>query len=203
MGRYRTPLPGMLAAAVEAALNRALSLDPQGGQHLAGLDGKTLCLELKGLGIELHLAGDGERLEVRAESSTTPETTISGTPAALLAMAVPDWRAAGSGVQITGDAGAARTLEKLLRQLDPDWEALLVEHFGPVAGHQLWRMLADSFQGGRRVAATAADQTARFLREESGLLVTHEEMTEFTEQVDELRESLDRIETHLRRRGRP
>jgi ubiquinone biosynthesis accessory factor UbiJ len=202
MSRYLTPLPGLLASAVDTALNRAISLDDQASTRLDALHGKSVQLQLKGLGIDLYFSGLDDRLAVDAEREGEADTTISGTPATLLAMAVPDWRAPGSGVQIQGDAGAAQALEKLLRHLDPDWEALLVEHLGPVLGHQLWRMINDGMRAGRHVATTAADQTARFLREESGLLVTREEVDLFTRQVDELREAADRLEARLRRRER-
>ncbi len=202
MSRYITPLPGLLASAIDTALNRAISLDEKAAAQLSSLEGKTVCLELKGLGIDLYFTGSGPRLAIDAESGIDPDTTITGTPAALLAMAVPDWRAPGSGVQIQGDAGTAQSLEKLMRRLDPDWEALLVEHLGPVWGHQVWRMISDTVSGSRHVASTAADQTARFLREESGLLVTREEVDAFTREVDELREAADRLEARLRRAGR-
>ncbi|QOC23210.1 SCP2 sterol-binding domain-containing protein [Wenzhouxiangella sp. AB-CW3] len=203
MSRYLTPLPGLLARAIDTALARALQLDPRAADRLATLKDQSVRLELKGLGIDLFFTGSGEALSVSTESDVEPDTTISGTPAALLAMAVPDWRAPGSGVQIQGNAGTAQALEKLLRQLDPDWESLLVEHLGPVWGHQVWRMLQDSMQRGRHMAGTAADQTARFLREESGLLVRREEVEEFTVGVDELREAVDRLEARLRRERRP
>ena len=202
MSRYITPLPGLLASAIDTALNRAISLDDLAASHLSNMAGKTVRLELKGLGIDLYFTGTPDRLAVDAESDIEPATTISGTPAALLAMAVPDWRAPGSGVQIQGSAGTAQALEKLMRQLDPDWEALLVEHLGPVWGHQVWRMISDTLAGGHHVASTAADQTARYLREESGLLVTREEVDAFTREVDELREATDRLESRLKRAGR-
>ncbi len=202
MSRYITPLPGLLASAVDTALNRAIGLDENAAGRLAAMHGKTVRLELKGLGIDLYFRGLEERLAVDADSETEADTTISGTPGALLAMAVPDWRAPGSGVQIQGDAGAAQALEKLLRQLDPDWEALLVEHLGAIWGHQVWRLINDSFRAGRHATSTAADQAARFLREESGLLVTREEVDDFTREVDELREAADRLEARLRRSQR-
>lgn len=200
--RYLTPLPGMLATAVEQAIARAIALDDQATARLEPLADKQIRLELKGLGIDLHFHGREDGLGVSAESGTAPDTTISGTPLALLAMAVPDWRAPGSGVRIEGDAGTGQAFEKLLKQLDPDWEAVFVERFGPVVGHQLWRMLTDARAGARQASRTAADQTARFLREESGLLVTREEVGEFINEVDELREAADRLEARLRRRGR-
>lgn len=202
MTRYLTPFPGLFARAIDDALNRAISLDTTAGERLAELQGLTIRLELRGLGIDLYFTGQGDRLSVAAESDERPVTTIRGTPAALLAMAIPDWRAPGNGVEIEGQAGTAQTLERLLRQLDPDWQSWLVEHLGPVWGHQAWRMIRDGLETGRRVSVTAADQTARYLREESGLLVTRDEADEFIDQVDELREAIDRLQGRISRGAR-
>ncbi|WP_376689819.1 ubiquinone biosynthesis accessory factor UbiJ [Wenzhouxiangella sp. EGI_FJ10409] len=202
MTRYMTPLPGLLAAGVEQAIARAIALDPEASSRLRPLRDKRVKLELKGLGIDLFFHGRDDGLGVSAEDEARPDTTISGTPVALLAMTVPDWRASGSGVRIEGEAGTGQAFEKLLKQLDPDWEAVFVERFGPVVGHQLWRMLGEARAGARHVSTTAAEQAARFLREESGLLVTREEVDEFVSEVDELREATDRLEARLRRRGR-
>lgn len=203
MTRYLTPLPGMLAAAVEQAVARAIGLDDDAAGRLKPLRDKLVRLELRGLGIDLYFRGHEDHLTVVAEDDDAPDTTISGTPIALLAMAVPDWRAPGSGVRIEGEAGTGQAFEKLLKQLDPDWEAVFVERFGPAVGHQLWRMLRDARSGARHLSTTAADQAARFLREESGLLVSREEIDEFVHEVDELREAADRLEARLRRRGGP
>lgn len=200
--RYLTPLPSMLASAVEHGITRAITLDDESSKRLAPLRDKLVRLELQGLGIDLYFRGREDGLGVSAEDDDPPDTTISGTPLALLAMAVPDWRAPGSGVRIEGEAGTGQAFEKLLKQLDPDWEAIFVERFGAVVGHQLWRILRDAGAGARHVSTTAAEQTARFLREESGMLVSREEMGEFVHEVDELREAADRLEARLRRRGR-
>lgn len=202
MGRYLTPLPGLLARTVEQALNRAISLDAEAGPRLAAMRDRRVKLALSGIGIDLHFSGTGDRLAVEAESEHEPDTTITGSPSALLALAVPDWRAAGSGVRIEGDAGAAQALEKLMRRLDPDWEAWLVERLGPIIGHNLWRTLNDAAGAGQHLARTAADQVAHYLREESGLLVTRPEVDSFVREVDELREAVDRLENRLRREGR-
>jgi ubiquinone biosynthesis accessory factor UbiJ len=199
MARYLTPLPGLLARAMESAFNQAIALDPAAAQRLDALNGKTVKLVLDRLGIDLFFIGQGQRLAVVAESDIEPATTIQGSPSALLAMAVPEWRAPGSGVRIEGDAGSAQALEKLFKQLDPDWEALLSQHLGDVLGHQVWRLLRDAGGMARHGARTAGDQLARYLREESGLLVTRDEANTFNREVDELREACDRLEARLRR----
>lgn len=202
MPRYLTPLPGLLARAMQGALNQAIALDPEARHRLDALNGKAVKLVLDRIGIDLFFIGQAESLEVLAETELEPDTTIKGSPTALLAMAVPDWRAPGSGVRIEGDAGSAQALEKLFKQLDPDWEGLLTQHLGDVVGHQVWRMLRDAGGMARHSTRTAGEQLARYLREESGLLVTRAEAEAFNREVDELREASDRLEARLRRAGR-
>ncbi|MEN1729176.1 MAG: SCP2 sterol-binding domain-containing protein [Pseudomonadota bacterium] len=202
MSRYITPLPGMLAGLIEGVFQRALQLDAQAGDRLAALDGKSVKLALDAVGIDLFFTGTGQTLTVRAESDDGPDTIVRGTPSALLALAVPDWRASGSGVRIEGDAGTAQALEQLFRRLDPDWERLLTDQFGEIIGHQMWRLAQDALQIGREGARLAGDQVGHYLREESGLLVTPDEVQQFTSEVDELREAVDRLESRLRRQQR-
>jgi len=199
--RYLTPLPGLLAGLLDRSFNQAIALDADAERRLKPLDGRTIKLALMGLNIDLFFTGAGERLLVEAESDADPDTTIIGSPTALLAMSVPDWRAPGSGVRIEGDAGTAQALEKLFKQLDPDIEGLLTRHLGPVMGHQVWRLLRDAANAGRHGSKVAGEQISRFLREESGLLVSRDEMNALTGDIDELREAVDRLEARLRRAG--
>jgi ubiquinone biosynthesis protein UbiJ len=201
VSRYLTPLPGLFAGAIERAIDQAIRNDPTAPERLRALEGRCIQLALSGLGIDLFFVGQPDRLDIVAESDLPPDTVIRGSPAALLAMAAPDWLDANSGVRIEGDAGAAQALEKLMRRLDPDWEQLLTRQLGDVIGHQVWRLLRDSLAGGQRLAGVAGDQVGHYLREESGLLVTQSEAQSFTRDVDELREAVDRLEVALRRKG--
>jgi ubiquinone biosynthesis protein UbiJ len=201
VSRYITPLPGLLAGAIERAIGQALSADVASAERLPALDGRCIQLALKGTGIDLFFIGQGDRLQVVAESDLPADTVIRGSPSALLAMAVPDWFDGDSGVRIEGDAGAAQALEKLMRRLDPDWEGMLTDQLGDVLGHQVWRLLRDTLVGSQRLAGVAGDQFGHYLREESGLLVTQPEAQAFTRDVDELREAVDRLEVSFRRKG--
>jgi len=200
MSRYLTPLPAMLAAGMGQAIARALALDDGSGQRLEELEGRTILLRLEGLGIDLYFHGQADRLAVSVDEPAPPDTTISGSPLALLAMSAPRRRRTGRGVRIEGDAATAQSFERLLKQLDPDWQAALTGRFGPRLGYRLWRLLADVRDGTRHVTSTAADQASRFLRRESGLLVERAEVNAFINEVDELREAVDRLEQRLRRR---
>lgn len=202
MNRYLTPLPGLLAAMLDGAINQALALDEGSLERLANLDGKCLALALDGLAIELYFEGKGSRLAVSIEPSKEPDTRIHGTPWALLAMSRPEWRSAQSGVGIEGDAGCAQALEQLLRRLDPDYEAFLATHLGPILGQQVAQILKQGQQQSQQLLAIGTEQLARYLREESGVLVKPDEMAEFADDVDELREAADRLEAYWRRQAK-
>lgn len=202
MGRYLTPLPYLFASLVATTINRAAALDPVAPAAPSSLAGRILKFEFRGLGLELFITAEQGRLAVKAESDVEPDTVIAGTPAALLAMAVPDWRAPGSGVNIHGEADLARDFERYLRRLDPDWEAALTERFGEVAGHQFHVFFREGSRTGRALAEAGADQLGTWLREESGLLVGRAEMREFTAALDELREGVDRLGSRLGRERR-
>ena len=201
MSRYLTPLPGLLALAIDTAVNQAIGLDETALTRLKPLNGKLIALNLDGLGIELYFSGSEQQLSVTAEHDGEPDTRISGSPTALLAMSQPQWRTESSGVRIEGNAGAAQALEQLFKHIDPDYEALIVRYLGPVLGHQFAGFFRQTQAGSNRLMVQAGEQLAHYLREESGLLVTPDEAATFADQVDDLREAVDRLEARWRRRG--
>lgn len=208
MSEFVTPLPHLLAETLDVALNELVRLDTGGKakDKIDQLDGKPVALCLTGLEIVLVFASTAGRLSISAQPQTGFEpasvmTTITGTPSALLAMAIPDWRQQGSGVRIEGDAAAAQALEQLMRQLDPDWAQLFVERFGPVVGHQLHMGLKGALTSGQRLGQTAFDQASTFVKEESQWVVDRPRFGEFCERVDLLQEAIDRLAVNAKRRG--
>ena len=74
-------------------------------------------------------------------------------------------------VEIAGDAGLARQLEKLAREYAPDFEEAFAQRFGDVFGVPLARALRRGLAHARRGAAHAVEDSADWLREESRLAV--------------------------------
>ncbi|GAB4177144.1 MAG: SCP2 sterol-binding domain-containing protein [Wenzhouxiangellaceae bacterium] len=196
MSRYLTPLPGLLAGALEAVLNRAAALDDDAADSLQALDGRWLKLVLEGLGIDLWIGIEGRRFKVLAEAGHEPDTVISGTPVALAAMLFPE--ADASGVRIEGDARVAQQFQTLLKRLDPDVEQALSERFGPLLGVQMYRVYTEVTGFARQAAEVGREQLVGWLRDESALVPTPREWREFREGVDELREAVDRLERRIR-----
>jgi len=158
MAEYVTPLPGMLAFALETAINHVLQLDMESPERVKKLEGRLLQVDLEGLGITLFFTFKHGVVRVRLQAEGKADTVISGTPVALFSMAQPeeaDWGLPESKVQINGDASLARDLERIFGKLDPDWEGPLAGMLGDVAGHQLAQGIRQGVETARETARSA------------------------------------------------
>lgn len=203
MADYRTPLPGLLAGALEAGINRVLAMDEQSVERLERLEGKVLQLDLEGLAITLYFQFAFSVVEVGLDAEREADARISGTPTALFNLAAPvdgeGWGAPGSGVRIEGDATLARDLGKVFEQLDPDWQASLDRVLGETLGYQVGQGLRQGADGLRRTLDGVFDMAGRFLRDESGELAEQEAIDGFNRGVDDLRDGVDRLDVRLAR----
>ena len=202
MPDYRTPLPSILAAILESAVNRVLALDEDTPARLQRLDGRMLRLDLDGVGITLFFTFSATVVHVSIDSDDEPDTVISGSPFALFSMAVPDgdgsWQGPDSRVNISGDATLARDLERLFSRLDPDWESTLSRLFGDVWGHQVAAGIRSGSEQAKEAAGNAAELVSEFLKRESGPLVQSAEIKKFADAVDETRDAVERLEARIR-----
>lgn len=201
MPEYRTPFPGIMAALLEAGINRVLAMDESTPQRLSRLSDRMLQLEVEGIGITLFIAFTDRRVEVGTRSDHEPDTVISGSPLALFTMAVPDgpgsWVEPESRVNITGDANLARDLERLFSQLEPDWEGSLSRVFGDVWGHQVAAGLKAGAEHAKVSAGAAGEMVEEFINREGGPLVRDAELEAFAGEVEEARCRLERLQERL------
>lgn len=199
---YRTPLPGLLAASMEAAINRLLASDENSGERLNKLDGRRVRLQLEDLAITLDFLFSPYRVEVSLDTEPEADTVISGSMPALFAMAMPDedgrWGGPGSRVKISGDATLARDVERVFSRLDPDWEAGLAQFTGDVVGHQLASGLKRFAAGLKSTGDNLQQLAAEYLLDDKSPLAQPAEQQRFADEVDRLREATDRLEARVR-----
>lgn len=158
----------MLALALETAINQVLLLDKESPARVKKLEDRLLQLDIEGLIITLFFTFRYGVVRVRLEADATPDTVISGTPAALFSMAEPedvDWGLPDSKVQINGDASLARDLERIFRKLDPDWEGPLTGMLGDTAGYQAAQGIRQGVETARETARAAGKMLSDFMKD--------------------------------------
>ena len=73
-------LPYAITAALQTAFNRLLKLDDDSPARIAKLQGKLICLQLRGLQVELWLLFHRDRIEVLEHYDAPADATIAGAP---------------------------------------------------------------------------------------------------------------------------
>ena len=193
------PLAGRL---LEAALNRALVLDPETRAALAPLDGQRLQLHLESPPLAMELRVEGEALRVGPAQGDEPDLSVRAGIGALLGQ-LPFLKASGATpvgkVRISGDAEVARQLQRLAEGFDPDWEQPFADALGPVIGPQVAKAVRAALREARVQGAAFAKAGADYLTEESRDLVPKAEQQAFFDDVDALRDRVERLAARVAR----
>ncbi|RDS82142.1 sterol-binding protein [Dyella monticola] len=194
------PLRKVAGRALETALNHVLALDPESRSKLSALQGRSVQLQLQGVGVALAITVDEGRLNV-GPAPETSDLRVAATPGSLLSMlfrrhseSLPPGK-----VDIAGDAELARRLEKLASGFAPDFEEAFARAFGDVLGVPLARAVRSALVHARESAAHLTQDGAAWLRDETRLAVAPGEMESFLDDVDALRERAERLEARLAR----
>lgn len=196
------PLAGR---ALEAALNRALALDPDTRDALKPLDGRRVALHLQAPPLALEIRVDRERLNVgpafeESELDLSVRATLGGLLSQLPMFRRDDAPPVGR-VRVSGDAELARRLQQLAQRFDPDWQQPFTAVFGDVVGVQVANAARGAFVQMKDVGASLADNAASYVVEESRDVVGRAELDAFHDDVDGVRDGVERLAARVARLG--
>ena len=192
--------------ALEIALAQLLALDPDTRDALQGLDGRRIELALEAPALALAITVDRGDLRVGpVDAGREPDLGLRATLGGLLSQ-LPFARTPGAPpvgkLRINGDAELARTLQHLAQRFDPDWDAPFARALGPVIGPQVARLLREGLAQGRRIAGNLARDSADYLVEERREVVGRAELEAFHDDVDALRDRVERLAARVARLDR-
>lgn len=199
MSDWGRTLRSGLSAAIETALNRALALDPATEQALRELLTEPFLIRLTPPGLALYLLADRRAVRVQFECAVPPALALSGSPLAYAAAATGDRQVFTDGrISVHGDVALAHRLQRILQQLEPDWEAGLADAIGGVPAHFLARRFRQGLRWSREARAALSRNLEEYLQEESDSLPARAEAEARFEDIDRLRLDGDRLEARVR-----
>ncbi len=189
-------------AALEGAVNRALELAPGSRKELNRLADCVFALHCTSPPLDIYLQpGDGRiRLmgvydgpvttSVRGLASDFAELATAGDPAATLI---------NGALELKGDSAPLIQLQKIITDLEIDWEAPLVDTLGDVAGHQLAQMARGAYGWGRQASRGLGRQLEEFIHEEARLSPPRLELEDFYRDVQQLGLRVERLQSRTQR----
>lgn len=189
-----------LSASLETALNRYLLFDPQALPRFTSLEGKIIAIKIKGLNKTLSLFPSADGFMILSDFDGEADATIIGSPVALAKMGLssdPKTLLFSGEIEIVGDTAVANQFNRILSQLDIDWEEILAQNIGDIAAHKIGNVCRDVNQWFKRSTKSVCLDSGEYLQEEMHLSPSNAELRKFTRQVDEARESADRLSVRI------
>ncbi len=186
---------------VERTVNQIIAMDPRARRRLGALHGKTIGVQLDGIGLRLHFVpGADGRLQLLGTSEGEPDCVLAGSPLDLLRASDADQGASqlfSGRVQIDGDNAIAQRFSEALSDLDIDWEEQLSRITGDIPAHEIGRAFRALLHESERLNDSAAESLSEYLTEELRVLPHRYAVDDFLADVDRLRDDAERVQARI------
>jgi ubiquinone biosynthesis accessory factor UbiJ len=192
----------LLITALETALNRYLALDNNKEDLLFPLKGKIIALTIQPFNETLYLCPTSDSIQIIDQITGQPDTTISGSAWALglMGISTKPMRSVFSGeIKIEGDIQTGKQFQAVFKKLDIDLEGLLAQYTGADLANRISQFFRSGQEWGKETIKTFKLNTVEFLQEETRDLPAKPEIDIFYQQVDELRNASDRLNSRVER----
>ena len=195
--------PGVLPfGLIGRLLDGALELDPETRSALAGVSGKTVDLDVSGVGT-MRLRIDGERIRVEPPDEViAADVTIRGAPLSLVRFAFAGDRETlvlGDEVSLHGDIALATRLQQIAARMDLDVEEAIAQRIGDILAHELMRGMRGLGSWLRDAGSALLADASEYLRYEAAMTPQREEVERFVRDVDDLRDDVERLDARIAR----
>lgn len=195
-------LPQILVASIETAVNQYIALDPEALAYFEDLEGKVIAINITGIAENLYLFPGFDGIMIFNEFDGEADTTLTGTPIALakLGMASNAAPILFSGeVVISGDTRLGNQFKKILSKINIDWEEIISQYTGDIVAHQLGNVTRNFSKWFSRSKNSLQMDVAEYLQEEQHFVPANAEIEKFVRDVDNVRNSVERLEAKINR----
>jgi len=185
---------------VETVINRYLALDPEMLEKMDAFSGKVIKLEIIGINKALYMMPDSRGIQVSTEYEGEVDTTLRGTPISLFKMGMVSDAAKlllKGEVEISGDTRLGHQFKNIFSQMDIDWSEPLASLVGDVFAYQVQQSGKKIGWWGKDAIKSVSRSFSEYLQEESRDVVTETELNIFNDDVDKLRDAVDRLQAKI------
>jgi ubiquinone biosynthesis protein UbiJ len=198
------PLLIPLLGAMEAGLNQLFAMDPETFARLERFQGRIIAFHITDMDQMLYFFPDQQGIQIISHYAGEADTTISGSLMAFSRMAMGDEKSKTAAVfkgdiRISGDIALGQHFQALFKQLDIDWEEHLSHITGDVIAHSLGNLARGFLGWGKNTIETMTLDAGEYVQYESRDIASGPEIHHFNEQIDQLRNDVERAEARLKR----
>jgi ubiquinone biosynthesis protein UbiJ len=192
-------------AALEAAINNALQLDPALRSDLGQLDDTVLKIECTIPEIVVYLLPQHGHVHLYSHYEIQEDSSISGPASEYVKLLSADDKASAlinGELKINGDSNAFMVLQKAIAKMDIDIEQKVADLIGDVPAHQLGKAVRKSIKWARHSRDSLLRNLEEFIHEEARLSPSQLEVEDFYRDIQQVNLAADRLEARIKRLGR-
>jgi ubiquinone biosynthesis protein UbiJ len=185
---------------LETAINAALRLDQSTLKKLQTLERHVFHLRCTAPELDLFLIPGVDEVRLCGFYDGDADTTLSGSAqefAKLVTSSDPASTLINGDLELHGDSQALINLQKILQQLDVDWEAPLSNIFGDVISHQMGKSIRQGFSFGLQALQGFKRHVDEYIVEESDLVPPRWQVEQFFTDIDQLAMRTERLQAQF------
>jgi len=186
---------------VAKILNRNIQESTPARELCEQLSGTIVAIRVRDTALAAYFVVSDDALSVTTAEQDDPDVVISGSLITLARMAGESGEAAvrDGSLDLSGDAELAHQFQQMLSFAKPDLEEELSGVVGDVAAHRLGEFARGLGRWGRDARSTLGSNIREYLQEESRDAPSRYEVERFSNNLNVLRDDVDRIEARLKR----
>ncbi len=186
----------------EALVDTALAYDPTSASALAVLEGQVLLIEstLPPITIAVEPTSSGVKLHDQWDDEAS--VSVTGTLVAMAGVALNANESvsfSGTGIRVSGNLDTLNQLNKIMGNLDIDWEAALAEIIGDIPAHLLAQSIRSSAVFRADTVKRASTGLVEVAQEEFNLTPSKNEFETIAPEIRKLSSDVDRLAARLKR----
>ena len=185
---------------LEKLINKTLQLDEETLISLGYLKDKIIAFEFLNTRLILFIFPTEQGLVLETNYQEKPDVLIKGTPSNFIMMIAASGKNSTelpSDMQIIGDVSLVQRFQQIMQSMEIDLEEPLSRWVGDTTAYQLGRIVRGSTRYIFNTGKTLTMDMSEYLRFEIEMLPDDLLVEEFCNDVEQLREDVDRFTQHL------
>ena len=182
--------------ALESLVNKAMDYDPSTQSGFRDLHGRVIKIKCMTPKLSLYILFEKESVQLKKQYEDFVDLKLTGTALSFGAFSINvDEQVSffDSGIDVSGDQEVLSQLQKLLKNLDIDWEAALSDIIGDIPAYAIGRSVRSSLQWKRNILKRTTEVAVEFGQEEIQIIPSPVEAIDFADSVKKIQNEVERL----------
>lgn len=182
--------------ALESLVNKAMDYDPSTQSGFRDLHGRVIKIKCMAPKLSLYILFKKQSVQLKKQYEDFVDLKLTGTGLSFGAFSINvDEQVSffDSGIDVSGDQEVLSQLQKLLKNLDIDWEAALSDIIGDIPAYAIGKSVRSSLQWKRNILKRTTEVAVEFGQEETQIIPSPVEAIDFADSVKKIQNEVERL----------